>query len=391
MKKVFSVFVIALFLLSSFSVGYSEENKPINIAFVGPLTGDYAEYGISFRTAVQVALDQINNSGGVLGREVQMIVFDDKNLSDEAAAIAEKIADNDSICAVIGHFSSGVAMTAAQIYQEVGIVLMSASSSHVDYSSIGDYIFRNNVTITIEAANDVQIAYNNGVKRLGILKLKSDWGEGAETATLNAYNQVKDYIEMELVHTEEYEDGVVDFSSYVNKFEDKNCDGIIVLGGYQYLAPFARQYKAFNSDIILISQGSAYTEELINLAGESAEGILFPAGMDPNDTDPKIVAFVKAYSNLNNDKVPDNMAAQTYDNAMMVFESIKKAGSDNREAIKNALYSIDYDGCSGRIFFDEKGDAQKTQSLFVVKDGSFVSIPGALLEWSAFVKKLSAE
>lgn len=388
MKKVLAILVAMVLTLSMASFALADESDPIYIAFVGPLTGDYAEYGISFQTAVQVAVNEANEAGGILGRQVEIIAYDDKNDSNEAAAIAEKIVDNEDICAVFGHFSSGVAMTAAQIYQEVGVSALSASSSHVDYSSIGDYIFRNNVTITIEAANDVQIAYNNGVKNCGILKLKSDWGEGAETATLNAFAQIEDKIDMRLVHTEEYEDGTVDFSSYVTKFEEAGCDGIIVLGGYQYLAAFAQQYKAIQPEIVLISQGSAYTSELLDLAGDAAEGILFPAGMDPNSEDEQIQAFVKAYSALNNSKVPDNMAAQTYDNVKMVFEAIERAGTDERSAVCAELYNTDFDGCSGHITFDANGDAQKSQTLFVVKDGAFVSVPDALLEWNEFVASL---
>lgn len=387
MKKVFAL-TLALLLMFSLTTFAAAEGDPITIAFVGPLTGDYAEYGISFQTAVTVAVDEANAAGGVLGRQIQVVAYDDKNDSNEAAAIAEKIVDDDRVCAVLGHFSSGVAMTAAQIYQEVGVCLLSASSSHVDYSSIGDYIFRNNVTITIEAANDVQIAYTHGVKNLGILKLKSDWGEGAETATLNAYSQVEGKMDMKLVHTEEYEDGTVDFSSFLTKFEDAGCDGIIVLGGYQYLAAFAQQYKAVDPDIVLISQGSAYTGELIKLAGAAAEGILFPAGMDPNSDNPQIQAFVKAYSALNKGKLPDNMAAQTYDNAKMIFEAITRAGSSDRQAIRDELYNTNYQGCSGHITFDANGDAQKTQTLFVVKDGKFQSIPDGLMEWNQFVSSL---
>ena len=387
LRKLMAISFAALMGLSCSMIAMAEE-EPIKVAFVGPLTGDYSEYGISFQAALQIAVDEANEAGGVLGRQVEVVSYDDKNDPNEAAAIAEMIADDDSICSVFGHFSSGVAMTAAQTYQEVGVVLMSASASHMDYSSIGDYIFRNNVTTDIETANDMQIAIISGVKRLGILKLKTDWGDSAETATLAAYEQIKDKADIELVHSEDYEDGTVDYSSFVSKFIDAECDGIIVIGSYQNMAAFAKQYKQLNPDIKLIAQGNLYTPELINLGGDAVNGVLFPCGMDPTSDDPAVQAFVKAYSEKNDGKLPDNMAAQTYDNAKMVFEAIERAGTADREAIKDELYNTDYEGVSGHIRFNEIGDAQKTQNLFTVEDGQFVSDPGALKEWNEFVASL---
>ena len=103
--------------------GKSEgSDQPIKFAYSGPLTGDNAEYGMLFKNAVELAVKQQNEKGGVLGRQIEVVEFDDKNSSEEAGSIAEKIVDDDDIVAVFGHFASGVAMTAAQIYQEDGIV-----------------------------------------------------------------------------------------------------------------------------------------------------------------------------------------------------------------------------------------------------------------------------
>lgn len=366
----------------------SDSDKPIKFAYSGPMTGDNAEYGLLFKNAFELAIKECNEAGGVLGRQIEYVEYDDKNSAEEAGSIAEKIVGDDDIVAVFGHFASGVAMTAAQIYQETGVVLMSASASHVDYSSIGDYIFRNNVTQKVEATNCLQIAIKSGAKKIGVLKLKTDWGESAEENFMLGWDQIKDKVDAELVATEEFVDGTTDYSSNITKFEEAGCDCIVVLGMYGSLGPFAKQYRQINQEGLLISVGSSYTTELINLAGEAAEGIQFPGGMNADSTDPKVKAYVDAYKEYADGKVPENMSAQTYENVKMVIQAIEEAGSADREAIKDQLYKMTFEGITGTISYDEIGDAVKTQVWYVVKDGKFVESENKLQIWDDFVASL---
>ena len=99
-----------------------EEETVIRVAIAAPQTGDFAEYGNGFKNAVLLKVDEVNKAGGVLGKQVEVLVFDDKNNGEEAATIAEKIVADESILGVVGHFASGVCMAASPIYQEVGLV-----------------------------------------------------------------------------------------------------------------------------------------------------------------------------------------------------------------------------------------------------------------------------
>lgn len=138
----------------------------IKIAVAGPMTGDNSEYGIGFNNAATMMAEQWNEKGGVLDKEIEIIAYDDKNTSEEATTIAQKIVSDKEAAGVIGHFASGVCMTAAPIYQENGIIEISPSSSHPDYAGIGDYIFRNNTIISKEAAASVDIAINDLGKKI---------------------------------------------------------------------------------------------------------------------------------------------------------------------------------------------------------------------------------
>ncbi len=370
--------------------GDGASGETIKIAFSGPMTGDYAEYGQNFLAAAEIAVDEVNAAGGLLdGQMVELVQYDDKNSQEEVGAIAEMIASDESIVAVGGHFSSGVAMTAANTYIDSGISLLSASASHPDYSSMGDYIFRNNILISQEIETVLQIVEASGAEKVGVLVLKNDWGQGALGALETAYAEVEGKVGFELVMQEEIMDGTEDFSANITKFTEAGVDGIFVLTMYASFAPFAIQYKAVDPEIKLFSVGSAFSQELINLGGEAVNGVQMCAGFDPSTEEPVAKAFVDTFKDKTGN-APDNMAVQTYENFMMICEAIERAGVADREAVKNELYNTDYEGITGHITFDEIGDAEKKMLVFEIVDETFVQKTEevGLLPWDEFVASL---
>ena len=159
----------------------------IKVAVAGPMTGDNAEYGIGFSNAAKLMAEQWNADGGVTvgdkTYEVEIVDYDDKSESDEATTIAYNIVSDPDIYGVIGHFASGICMVAAPIYQEAHYVNISPTSSHADYSSIGDYIFRNNTVINVETMTGAEIAINDlGGTKIGVLSIDTEWGQSAGNA-----------------------------------------------------------------------------------------------------------------------------------------------------------------------------------------------------------------
>lgn len=368
MKRILS-FTLILVMLVSTLMACSSSSDTIKVAIAAPMTGDFAEYGTGFKNAVELIAKEYNDNGGVLGKTIEIVSFDDKNSGEEAASIAERIASDDSISAVVGHFASGVCMSASPTYQEVGIVEISPSASHPDYSSEGDYIFRNNSLINVEAKETLSIASEVfGAKKVAILSVKTDWG--TSTASILKDDLIKEFPELEIVAHEEVVDGTVDFSPTVTALSAENPDTIIVCAMYNTLGPFASQYKDVNPDINLVGFSNAYSAQLIELAKEDAEGIALPAIFFHNSTDPKIADFVSAYEEAYG-SVPSSLTAQAYDSMGMIFEAIKSAESADREAIKDALYKLSYDGVSGKTVFNEKGDAQKTFNWLIIENGEF--------------------
>ena len=354
----------------------STDAGEVKIAVAGPLTGDNSEYGIGFKNAVTMMADAWNEKGGVNNYKIKVELFDDKNSPEEGVSVANKIASSGDIHCVIGHFASGVCMAAAPIYQENEVIEISPSSSHPDYSSIGDFIFRNNTVIVHEAKASIDIAVNDlGKKHIGIISIKTDWG--VSTAGI-----VKDIIadlgdDVSLVAHEEVIEGSDDYRPAITKLNEAGADVVICVGMYNLVAPVARQYKEINPDIKLVGFSNSYSEELIKLGGEAVEGVSFPVIFFSKSDDEKVKTFVSEYSEKFGSE-PSALTAQAYDSAGIYFTALEKAGPDaDIKAIRDEIANLTYDGVTGQTKFDENGDVQKSFTKVTIKDGDFVRLEDA--------------
>ena len=352
----------------------STAGDPVRIAVAAPMTGDNAEYGIGFYNAATLMAEKWNASGGVLGRQIEIVQYDDKNSSEEAASIAQKIVSEGNIAGVIGHFASGVCMVAAPVYQENQIIEISPSSSHPDYSSIGDYIFRNNTVINVEASASLDIAINDlGKKNIGIIAIQTDWGQN--TASIVEELIAGEYGESgaTIVAREDVMEGSDDYSPAITKLDAAGADVVICCGMYSLVGPVAKQYKQINPDISIVAFSNAYSQQLIELGGEAVNGVRFPVIFFSGSEDPAIKEYVEAYTAQFGSE-PSALTSQAYDSTGMLLEAIKAAGTTDSAAVKDELYKLNYPGVTGDTQFDEIGDVHKAFVKVEIQDGKFVEL-----------------
>ena len=379
-KKIGTLLLVCVLALSLAACGQSdnggnaeeEGEKSITIAVAAPMTGDNAEYGIGFANAAKLMAKEWNEKGGVkIGDEmyqVKIAEFDDKSDSDEAALIAQKIVSDDSIYGVLGHFASGICMVAAPVYQEAGYVNISPTSSHADYSGIGDYIFRNNTVITAETATGAEIATSYlGKTKVGVLSIDTEWGQSAGNA-MEANIAAKGG---EMVLRQEVSADAVDFATEIANFRAAGAEVIMVAGMYGTLGPFVVALQ--NSDYIVpvVGCSNAYTSNMLDYASQAPDiQIYAPVSFFAGNTDPKIQAYVQAYTDAYG-AAPSALTTQAYDSVGIMLTALEACGSLDREAMMNAIYDIKYDGMSGYTTFDSIGDAQKVFTKLTIKDGEW--------------------
>ena len=351
--------------------GPAASGEAVKIAVAAPMTGDNAEYGQGFYNAATMMADEWNAKGGVLGRPIEIVQYDDKNSSEEAASIAQKIVSEGDIAGVIGHFASGVCMTAAPVYQENKIIEISPSSSHPDYSGIGDYIFRNNTVINVEAAAGLDIAVNDlGKKNIGIISIKTDWGTNTAAIVKELIDGMADTGAKVVAH-EEVMEGSDDYSPAIAKLDAAGADVLICVSMYSTLAPVAKQYKQVNPDIAIVGFSNAYSQQLLELGGDAVEGVCFPVIFFAGSEDPTVKNYVDAYT-AKYGAAPSALTSQAYDSVGMLLTAIEAAGTTDSAAVRDELAKIDYPGVTGETTFNDIGDVQKSFVKVTVKDGKFV-------------------
>jgi branched-chain amino acid transport system substrate-binding protein len=379
MKKALAVLMTSVLSMSlvagmTMTAAAEDSSDPIRIAVAAPMTGDNANYGIGFYNAATMMAEEWNENGGCLGREVEIVQYDDKNSPEEAASIAQKIASDGDIAGVIGHFASGVCMVAAPTYQENGIIEISPSSSHPDYSSIGDYIFRNNTVIQTEAAAALDIAVNDlGKTKIGIISIMTDWGTSTGTIVEELIEEMDG---AELVAHEEVEESSDDYSPAITKLNDAGADVVICVGMYSLDGPVAKQYKAINPDIQIIGFSNAYDEQLLELGGDAVEGMCFPVLFYSGSDDPAIRSYVDGYTEKYG-SAPSALTSQAYDSVGMLLTAIEEAGTTDSATVRDVLANLTYQGVTGETTFDEIGDVQKDFVKMTVKDGEFTPLESA--------------
>lgn len=351
--------------------GPAASGEAVKIAVAAPMTGDNAEYGQGFYNAAIMMADEWNAKGGVLGRPIEIVQYDDKNSSEEAASLAQKIVSEGDIAGVIGHFASGVCMTAAPVYQENKIIEISPSSSHPDYSGIGDYIFRNNTVINVEAAAGLDIAVNDlGKKNIGIISIKTDWGTNTAAIVKELIDGMADTGAKVVAH-EEVMEGSDDYSPAIAKLDAAGADVLICVSMYSTLAPVAKQYKQVNPDIAIVGFSNAYSQQLLELGGDAVEGVCFPVIFFAGSEDPTVKNYVDAYT-AKYGAAPSALTSQAYDSVGMLLTAIEAAGTTDSAAVRDELAKIDYPGVTGETTFNDIGDVQKSFVKVTVKDGKFV-------------------
>lgn len=390
MKKLTTILLVLLLVLGCAATSYATSDEPIKLAIVAPLTGDYTEYGLQALNAAQLAAEQVNAEGGVLGgRQIEIVEYDDRGLVDDGAAMAELIAADDSILGVpCMDFQSTVALVVGPIYQEAGIPAISNTSSHPDLSLIGEYVLRNNTTDYFEALNTIEACYLTGARKIAYIGEETDFCVSAGENMKAAVEQIAEKDpSVEWVGQTSYLTGTVDFSAQISELVALEPDIIVNSGTYEGFAPFCQQLRRSGSDIRVAGVGNIYDQNLITIGGEAVEGVIFPSLFNADSENPVVQKFVAEFEEKTGGTMPNHMGALAYDATMMLINAVEVTGSDDRETVMKSLYTTPYEGVTGTCIFEEDThECIKPQVVFEVKDGAFVEIPNLLYpSWDEFM------
>src|SRR3990172_1021967 len=259
-----SVIMAAIFLLI---FGCGKKEDVIKIGEFGSLTGLTATFGINTDRGIQMAVERINQEGGLLGKKVVVIVEDDQGKPEEAATAVKKLINQDKVIAVLGEVASSRSLAAAPICQEAKIPMITPSSTNPEVTRKGDYIFRVCFIDPFQGEVMAKFAYNTlKIKRAAILRdIKNDYSVGLADYFKDIFTKLGGQI----VADESYSEGDIDFRAQLTSVKTKNPETIFVPGYYTEVGLLVRQARDLGFKIPIIGGDGWDSPKLVEIGGEA--------------------------------------------------------------------------------------------------------------------------
>ncbi len=367
--------------------------EPITLVVATDLTGPIAEFGLDIAQAVEVAVAQVNDEGGILGHEIVLITEDDRCSGDEATTVANRVVSNPDVVAVIGHICSGATTAASDVYEDARIVMMSPSATAAGVTERGlDVVNRVAFRDDVQGVVDAHYMYKVlGLRRIAVLHDNDTYGLGLAEVVRDTFTELGgEIVAFEGINVDDQ-----DFRSVLTPLVTEQPEAIYFGGYVQQAVLLVPQMQDVGlSDVIFFSDDGVYGEAFIEGAGDAGEGVYASFAETP-ETDPeRLEAFDEQYEEMfgvnPSDLGPFHYHA--YDSAMIVIQAIEAVAEEqddgslviDREALIEAVRgTTDYDGLTGVLTCDEKGDCGAGFiAINVVEDGEWVTVevPEDLLE-----------
>ncbi len=335
-------------------------------------TGTTANFGISSVNGIKMAADEINAAGGINGKQVELLVQDDRSDASEAATIVTKFVTQDQVNAVIGEVASSRSIAAAPIAQNAKIPMLTPSSTNPEVTKKGDFIFRSCFIDPYQGAAIAQFAAKTlGAKTAAIMvDRKNDYSTGLEKVITETFTKLGG----KMVATQSYQEGDQDFNAQLTSLKGANPEVIFVPGYYNDVGLIAKQARDKGITVPLIGGDGWDSEQLYKIGGTALNGSFFTNHYSPFDTDPKVVKFVNDYKSRYS-KTPDALAATAYDAANIMFDAIKRSKSLSGTDIRDALAATNaFPGVTGTVTFNQQRDAVKPIVMIEIKDGGTYAV-----------------
>ena len=347
-----------------FGIAYAETVK---VGFNVPLTGFAAADGESALNGAKLAVKQANSKGGIDGKQIELVVYDDQASPKEAVPIANRLIEKDGVKVAVSGSYSGSTRAAAGVFQSAGIPYISAFAIHPDITRAGNYVFRTSFMGEVQGrAGALLIGQTMQHKRVVVITLKNDFGKSlaagfkAEAANFG----------IEIVNEYEYSIRDRQFGPIVAKVRSDNPDAIYASGYFFTAGPLVNQLRSGGVTAPIIGQEGYDSEQFIKIAGDAAEGVIITTSLDRDSNAPETRAFIVEYEKFTGHKV-DMVAASGHTALNVVIAALRKAGTGNSDAIRNAIAKTQHAASTGHISFNALGEVRKNVQVQIVRDGDF--------------------
>jgi len=345
------------------------EAKDVKIAFLGPLTGDAAVYGISTKQGFDLAVDELNKAGNLKIETTEVDTKADPTLS--VSGVQRLVDDGYQI--IVGGVLSGETLPIAPICQAKKVICFTPGATHPDITKAGDFMFRAISTTPKEMQVLMDLASQKGFKKAAVLYDDGAYG----TAGAEAVKAEWPATGGEVVAYEAYTSGAQDFSAQLTNIKQSGADIIFMPGYYTELALAVRQARDLGIDAQIAGPSGMFSPEFVKIAGDASEGVWVSTDFFPSvQTGQQVQDFVSAVKSTYGVDADENHALG-YDTVEMIAQALDAVGDPtDSEAVKNALAGITYNGVTGanQTFQSPNHDINKDLLVLGVEAGAFTPV-----------------
>lgn len=366
-KSGISAAVVAAFLALLTGCTTQDVNV-IKIGAAGPMTGSQSKMGIDLKNAVELAVAEWNEKGGVLGKKVSVVVGDDQADPKQAISVANKFV-NQKVTAVVGHWNSSCSIPASEFYNKANMVMVTPATTNPKLTLQGfPRVFR--VCGTDDQQGKVAAEFvlkKLKARRVAVIHDKTAYGQGLADFFKNALGSG-----VQVVYYGGIIQGDPDYKAVLTSIKEARPELYFFGGIYPEAGRLVRQAKELGLVAPMITGDGVYDPTFINIAGKAAEGTYVTFGKDPSGL-PTAKAFLEKYRAKYGEPGPYSIYA--YDAANIILTAMAQTGSTDGVQMAGYIAKSSFKGAFGDIAFDKNGDVTKAPYVvWQVKDGAFKQV-----------------
>ncbi|KGP74835.1 ABC transporter substrate-binding protein [Desulfosporosinus sp. Tol-M] len=360
----------------------SKEGDPINIGAVLDISGPSSSLGIPERDTLQMLTDQLNAKGGINGRQVKLIVLDNKSEETEGVLAVKKLINQEKVVGIIGSSASGTSLAMVDTVQKEGVPLISLATNSKIVEPVSDrkWVFKMAQSDATVAGGMIKYAKSKGIQKIAILSMNNAYGDGGQKALVKAAADNG----MSVVLQDKFEATDKEMSAQLAKIKSSDAQAVMVWAIPPSAAIVTSNYRQLAMNIPMIHSHGIANQNFLDVAGSAANGIEFPVGKivvadQLPDNDPQkqvLVSYTKDYTAKFNTP-PSTFGGHAWDAFNMMVNAIKEAGTDRakvRDALEQTKNFVGISGVFNMSDKDHNGLADDCMVMVMVKDGKWTLI-----------------
>ena len=360
--------------------GYAAE---IKIGVAEALTGNASQYGVAIRKGFELALGEINASGGIDGQKLEWVVEDEQGKKEEAINVFKKLIFQDKVLMLFGPTLSNSAQASDPVAQAAKVVVFGTSNTADGITSIGNFVFRNSVT----EADILPVTLKTAAQKTGLKKVAILYGND-DIFTKSGYDNFKKALQdlkIPVTTAEVFAKGDVDFKPQLTKIKASNADAVVMSALVAEGGPIMVQARQLGITVPFIGGNGMNSPRVFELAKGNSDNLWVGSPWSVENPTKENVRFIAAYQKAHG-VLPDQFAAQAYDAMHIVAQALKKIKltgklETDREALRDALPVTRWNGATGPFKFRQTSgrdgrpagyDAVQTAIVMVTKGNQYV-------------------